>query len=68
FRKIMAYRKKRRPATAEAVKNGMPKLKISIFYGIPRTIIQFGLNDRFKEPGYEPSTYLTKDEDTLLVQ
>lgn len=52
----------------QAVKEGMPKLKASKLFGVPRATIQFRLSEKFKKPGYGPSTYLTKEEEQSLVK
>lgn len=52
----------------QAVRDGMPKLKASKMFGIPRATIQFRMGDKFKKPGYGPATYLTKEEEAMLVE
>lgn len=52
----------------QAVKSGMPKLKASKIFGIPRATIQFRMGDKFKKPGYGPETYLTTEEEKTLVE
>ncbi|KAJ8945467.1 hypothetical protein NQ314_009219 [Rhamnusium bicolor] len=51
----------------KAVEEGMPKLKASKIFGVPRATIQFRMSEKFKKPGYGPDTYLSKNEEKLLV-
>ncbi|XP_072375131.1 uncharacterized protein [Diabrotica undecimpunctata] len=52
----------------EAVKDGMSKLKASKLYGVPRSTIQFRMGNKFKKPGFGPASYLTKEEESILVK
>lgn len=49
------------------IRNGMPKQLAAIKYGVPRSTIQFRLSENFKKVKHGPNSYLSKDEENLLV-
>lgn len=52
----------------EAIENGMSKKAAAKLHGIPRATLQFRLSSKFKKPGFGPSTYLTMEEENILVE
>lgn len=51
----------------EEVKQGMPKKTVAKKFGIPRSTLQFRLSSKFKKIRHGPDTYLTEDEETVIV-
>lgn len=51
----------------QAVRDGMSKLRASKRFAIPRVTIQFRMGDKFKKPGYGPTTYVTPAEEATMV-
>lgn len=51
-----------------AIKNGMSKKLASKSFGVPSSTLQFRLSDKFSKICYGPQTYLTSNEENLLVQ
>ncbi|KAI4467968.1 cypher isoform b [Holotrichia oblita] len=52
----------------EAISNGMSKKKASVMFKVPRPTLQFRLSNKFKKSSLGPDTYLTKEEEEVLVQ
>ncbi|KAJ8933907.1 hypothetical protein NQ314_013707 [Rhamnusium bicolor] len=48
------------------IKNGMPKQRAAIKYGIPRVMLQFRLSENFKKVEHDPNTCLTSEKQNLL--
>ncbi|KAI4460112.1 helix-turn-helix psq domain [Holotrichia oblita] len=55
-------------AALEAISNGMSKKKASVMFKVPRPTLQFRLSNKFKKSSLGPDTYLTKEEEEVLVQ
>lgn len=65
----MEGREERLKLAIEAIESGaMSKKKAAVRYGVARSTIQFRMGNKFKKPGYGPSTYLTKEEEDQLVK
>ena len=52
----------------EAIKSGISKKAAATRFNIPRATLQFRLSSKFSKPELGRNTYLTKDEETALVE
>lgn len=49
------------------IKRGMCKKTVAKKFGIPRSTLQFRLSDKFKKIRHGPNTYLTAEEEEIIV-
>lgn len=65
---LKGYSEENLQTAVQAVKSGMPKKTASKLYNVPRATLQFRLGSKFSKPELGRNTYLTKHEETELVQ
>lgn len=61
------YREEDVDKALNAIQEGMPKLKASRLFGVPRSTLQFRLSTNFTKTSKGPTPYLTSDEENILV-
>lgn len=61
------YREEDLKKAIQAVSNGMPKKTAAVKHNVPRATLQFRLSNKFIKCRPGPSTVLTEEEETMLV-
>lgn len=51
----------------EEIKRGLSKKAVAKKFGIPRSTLQFRLSNKFKKVRHGPNTYLTEEEENIIV-
>ncbi|KAL0852107.1 hypothetical protein ABMA28_000347 [Loxostege sticticalis] len=64
---LKGYSEKNLEDAVQAVRDGMPKKTGAVKFNVPRATIQFRLSDKYIKNRPGPSTVLTQEEETVLV-